>query len=75
MYRPQIKLAYIVVGQIEDEFKTETDYSHTYAINLKDYLLQISEITGVTVPEPADYALMAGIFSLCGILATKTRGK
>lgn len=48
----------IVFGQIEDEFKTETHYSHTYAINLKDYLPQISEITGVSIPEPADYAFV-----------------
>ena len=72
---PETAAETIVFGQIVDEFEKETNYSHTLAINLKDYLPQISEITGVSIPEPAHYALIISILGLCGILATKTKRK
>ena len=41
-----------------------TKYSHTYGVNLKDFLHEIGQITGVNVPEPSTYAMILGISAL-----------
>ena len=44
------------------EYKTK--YSHAYGVNLKDFLYEIGQITGVNVPEPSAYEMILGFFSV-----------
>lgn len=62
----------ITFGQIESNMEYRTKYSHTYGVNLKDFLYEIGEITGVNVPEPSTYAAILGLLTL-GIAFKKTR--
>ncbi len=54
----------ITFGQIESDMEYRTKYSHTYGVNLKDFLHEIGQITGVNVPEPSTYAMILGILAL-----------
>lgn len=54
----------ITFGQIEADMEYRTKYSHTYAINLENFLDEIGRITGVSIPEPADCAALMGGFVL-----------
>lgn len=62
----------ITFGQIESDMEYKTKYSHTYGVNLKDFLYEIGQITGVNVPEPSTYAAIFGIFAL-GLVCIKRR--
>lgn len=54
----------ITFGQIESDMEYKTKYSHTYGVNLKDFLQEIWNITGVPVPEPSDFAAALGLLAL-----------
>ncbi len=54
----------ITFGQIESDMEYKTKYSHTYGVNLKDFLQEIGNITGVPVPEPSDFAAAFGLLVL-----------
>ena len=47
------------------EYKTK--YSHAYGVNLKDFLYEIGQITGVNVPEPSTHAMLLGLLSLAAV--------
>ncbi len=53
----------ITFGEIESDMEYKTKYSHTYGVNLKDFLYEIGQITGVNVPEPSTYAVALGLFA------------
>ena len=53
----------ITFGEIESDMEYKTKYSHTYGVNLKDFLYEIGQITGVNVPEPSTYAAVLGLFA------------
>ena len=40
----------ITFGQIESDMEYKTKYSHTYGVNLKDFLYEIGQVTGVNAP-------------------------
>ena len=55
----------ITFGQIESDMEYKMKYSHTYGVNLKEFLSEIGRITGVPVPEPSIYAAVFGMIALC----------
>lgn len=61
----------ITFGQIESDMEYKTKYSHTYGVNLKDFLYEIGQITGVNVPEPSTYAMILGFLALATTLKRK----
>ena len=54
----------ITFGQIKSDMEYKTKYSHTYGVNLKDFLYEIEQITGVNVPEPSTYAMILRLLAL-----------